>query len=200
MGKLLKFLIPMLLLLLVFWRRDKDEPKKALPSEVPSKQEAAEQQYALFQNWLGVLYRDRPQKLAELSAAVGEYIRDDSVDGSDDASVDNVLNFGALGELDSEYVFAVDWKDSQSFVDGVDAMAARLGAEVHWPDDWAQQLPEQLMGTAYTQLLAQQVALYNAQTDGDFYVLMAVRQQDEADLKTAAQAWGLAIRPAEQPY
>ncbi len=151
-----------------------------------------------FQAWLAVLYRDRPEAVAPLFAAIAEQAAQQDEDA---LTPEAVVHFESAERLDADHVFAVDWKDGESFIDYAGDMAARFGFALQWTDTERETaLPDVLMQAAAPQFAARGVILYNADTGADFYWLMAVPAADRADFEAASSAWGLPVREAEQPY
>ncbi|MDO5059039.1 MAG: hypothetical protein Q4D82_03745 [Neisseria sp.] len=174
-------------------------PPPAPRTEVVQPEETAEWPYErAFRRWLGVLYQDNPRKIDTVVADVRLSLANE---GIAEFSPAEVAAIGAGEEVDGAHAFAVDWKDSESFIAYAEDMAARFRFALQWTDgqrDTA--LPEELMQAVYPQFLAKNAVLYNAETSGDFYFLMIVPQRDSEEFEELSTAWGLNIRTADKPF
>ncbi|SUC09802.1 Uncharacterised protein [Pasteurella canis] len=60
--------------------------------------------------------------------------------------------------------------------------------------------PEELMQIAYEFLSPKGVVLYNAETEGDYYCLIAILESQRETFELASQKWGISVRDANQPF
>ena len=168
-----------------------------LPEESGYSEEADDESAeALFRQWLGVIYRDKPEEVDAIIANLEEN------DGDEEE-----LDFGSIIESffllhnnlnDTEHLFSVDWKDGESFIDFITDIADRFNAKLEWSEEQMEEgLPDQLALAAYPVLLAAGAVLYSAQTGGDYYTFIAVPQQDAADFERASEQYGLQIWRAD---
>jgi len=168
-----------------------------LPEESGYSEEADDESAeALFRQWLGVIYRDKPEEVDAIIANLEE-----------NADDEEELDFGSIIESffllhnnlnDTEHLFSVDWKDGESFIDFIADIADRFNAKLEWSEEQMEEgLPDQLALAAYPVLLAAGAVLYSAQTGGDYYTFIAVPQQDAADFERASEQYGLQIWRAD---
>lgn len=168
-----------------------------LPEESEYSEEADDESAeALFRQWLGVIYRDKPEEVDAIIANLEE-----------NADDEEELDFGSIIESffllhnnlnDTEHLFSVDWKDGESFIDFIADIADRFNAKLEWSEEQMEEgLPDQLALAAYPVLLAAGAVLYSAQTGGDYYTFIAVPQQDAADFERASEQYGLQIWRAD---
>ena len=168
-----------------------------LPEESEYSEEADDESAeALFRQWLGVIYRDKPEEVDAIIANLEE-----------NADDEEELDFGSIIESffllhnnlnDTEHLFSVDWKDGESFIDFIADIADRFNAKLEWSEEQMEEgLPDQLALAAYPVLLAAGAVLYSAQTGGDYYTFIAVPQQDAADFEHASEQYGLQIWRAD---
>ena len=168
-----------------------------LPEESGYSEEADDESAeALFRQWLGVIYRDKPEEVDAIIANLEE-----------NADDEEELDFGSIIESffllhnnlnDTEHLFFVDWKDGESFIDFIADIADRFNAKLEWSEEQMEEgLPDQLALAAYPVLLAAGAVLYSAQTGGDYYTFIAVPQQDAADFERASEQYGLQIWRAD---
>jgi len=168
-------------------------PEESEYSEEEADDESAE---ALFRQWLGVIYRDKPEEVDAIIANLEE-----------NADDEEELDFGSIIESffllhnnlnDTEHLFSVDWKDGESFIDFIADIANRFNAKLEWSEEQMEEgLPDQLALAAYPVLLAAGAVLYSTQTGGDYYTFIAVPQQDAADFEHASEQYGLQIWRAD---
>lgn len=171
------------------------------PAVLPEESEYSEEAddgsaEALFRQWLGVIYRDKPEEVDAIIANLEE-----------NADDEEELDFGSIIESffllhnnlnDTEHLFSVDWKDGESFIDFIADIADRFNAKLEWSEEQMEEgLPDQLALAAYPVLLAAGAVLYSAQTGGDYYTFIAVPQQDAADFERASEQYGLQIWRAD---
>ena len=150
-----------------------------------------------FRRWLAVLHGND----ADAAALERAYYEVLDMDTAVPMPPKEALSPAVAEALDPAYAFAVDWKDGGSFAAYASDMAARFGFVLDWDGlDAQEELPEALMPVAYHRFLAHGAALYNADTDGDFYFLMIVPAERRAAFEAASAAWGLNIRTADMPY
>ena len=216
-GNLMKFFWIVILLLLsplvalLFFRKNSSQAAPSdksdvllghtgpavLPEESGYSEEADDESAeALFRQWLGVIYRDKPEEVDAIIANLEEN------DGDEEE-----LDFGSIIESffllhnnlnDTEHLFSVDWKDGESFIDFITDIADRFNAKLEWSEEQMEEgLPDQLALAAYPVLLAAGAVLYSAQTGGDYYTFIAVPQQDAADFERASEQYGLQIWRAD---
>ena len=125
-----------------------------LPEESEYSEEADDESAeALFRQWLGVIYRDKPEEVDAIIANLEE-----------NADDEEELDFGSIIESffllhnnlnDTEHLFSVDWKDGESFIDFIADIADRFNAKLEWSEDQMEEgLPDQLALAAYPVLLA----------------------------------------------
>ena len=168
-----------------------------LPEESEYSEEADDESAeALFRQWLGVIYRDKPEEVDAIIANLEE-----------NADDEEELDFGSIIESffllhnnlnDTEHLFSVDWKDGESFIDFIADIADRFNAKLAWSEEQMEEgLPDQLALAAYPVLLAAGAVLYSMQTGGDYYTFIAVPQQDAADFEHASEQYGLQIWRAD---
>lgn len=169
-----------------------------LPEESEYSKEEADDESAeaLFRQWLGVIYRDKPEEVDAIIANLEENTDDEEE-----------LDYGSIIESffllhnnlnDTEHLFSVDWKDGESFIDFIADIANRFNAKLEWSEEQMEEgLPDQLALAAYPVLLAAGAVLYSAQTGGDYYTFIAVPQQDAADFEHASEQYGLQIWRAD---
>ena len=168
-----------------------------LPEESGYSEEADDESAeALFRQWLGVIYRDKPEEVDAIIANLEE-----------NADDEEELDFGSIIESffllhnnlnDTEHLFSVDWKDGESFIDFIADIADRFNAKLEWSEEqMGEALPDQLALAAYPVLLTAGAVLYSAQTGGDYYTFIAVPQQDAADFERASEQYGLQIWRAD---
>ena len=168
-----------------------------LPEESGYSEEADDESAeALFRQWLGVIYRDKPEEVDAIIANLEE-----------NADDEEELDFGSIIESffllhnnlnDTEHLFSVDWKDGESFIGFIADIADRFNAKLEWSEEQMEEaLPDQLALAAYPVLLAAGAVLYSAQTGGDYYTFIAVPQQDAADFERASEQYGLQIWRAD---
>jgi len=216
-GNLMKFFWIVILLLLsplvalLFFRKNDSQTAPSdksdallghtgpavLPEESGYSEEADDESAeALFRQWLGVIYRDKPEEVDAIIANLEE-----------NADDEEELDFGSIIESffllhnnlnDTEHLFSVDWKDGKSFIDFIADIADRFNAKLEWSEEQMEEgLPDQLALAAYPVLLAAGAVLYSAQTGGDYYTFIAVPQQDAADFERASEQYGLQIWRAD---
>ena len=168
-----------------------------LPEESGYSEEADDESAeALFRQWLGVIYRDKPEEVDAIIANLEE-----------NADDEEELDFGSIIESffllhnnlnDTEHLFSVDWKDGESFIGFIADIADRFNAKLEWSEEQMEEgLPDQLALSAYPVLLAAGAVLYSVQTGGDYYTFIAVPQQDAADFERASEQYGLQIWRAD---
>ena len=168
-----------------------------LPEESGCSEEADDESAeALFRQWLGVIYRDKPEEVDAIIANLEE-----------NADDEEELDYGSIIESffllhnnlnDTEHLFSVDWKDGDSFIDFIADIADRFNAKLEWSEEQMEEgLPDQLALAAYPVLLAAGAVLYSAQTGGDYYTFIAVPQQDAADFERTSEQCGLQIWRAD---
>jgi len=216
-GNLMKFFWIVILLLLsplvalLFFRKNDSQTAPSdksdallghtgpavLPEESGYSEEADDESAeALFRQWLGVIYRDKPEEVDAIIANLEE-----------NADDEEELDFGSIIESffllhnnlnDTEHLFSVDWKDGESFIGFIADIADRFNAKLEWSEEQMEEgLPDQLALAAYPVLLAAGAVLYSAQTGGDYYTFIAVPQQDAADFERASEQYGLQIWRAD---
>jgi len=216
-GNLMKFFWIVILLLLsplvalLFFRKNDSQTAPSdksdallghtepavLPEESEYSEEADDESAeALFRQWLGVIYRDKPEEVDAIIANLEE-----------NADDEEELGFGSIIESffllhnnlnDTEHLFSVDWKDGESFIDFIADITNRFNAKLEWSEEQMEEgLPDQLALAAYPVLLAAGAVLYSAQTGGDYYTFIAVPQQDAADFERASEQYGLQIWRAD---
>lgn len=153
-----------------------------------------------FRNWLSVLYQDNPRHIDAVVADVAARLRKRGL-AAGDFSAEAVIAIGAGEEVDGAHAFAVDWKDSQSFIAYAEDMATRFRFTLSLPQEMRRSAsPAELMAAVYPQFLSRNAVLYNAHTGADFYFLMIVPKRDSEDFERAAQQWGAEIRNADKPF
>lgn len=166
------------------------------PAVLPEEEADDGSAEALFRQWLGVIYRDKPEEVDAIIANLEE-----------NADDEEELDFGSIIESffllhnnlnDTEHLFSVDWKDGESFIDFIADITNRFNAKLEWSEEQMEEgLPDQLALAAYPVLLAAGAVLYSAQTGGDYYTFIAVPQQDAADFEHASEQYGLQIWRAD---
>ncbi len=103
--------------------------------------------------------------------------------------------------------FHVDWKDTASFVDVLDQLAARWNLRIDWgvedpsDDDFLDRVdvPE-LMSIAYDRLREYGYTLWNYDTGGDAYAGWIALRRDDENMKAVATGLGIDVQPANEAF
>ena len=89
--------------------------------------------------------------------------------------------------------FYVDWKDTETFIDCVNQLAARYAIEIDWGGD-------ALMATAYDRLREHGYTLWNWNTGGDAYAGWMALRRDDDGMQQLAAVMGVEIRPGSDAF
>ncbi|ALN60042.1 hypothetical protein GLE_4701 [Lysobacter enzymogenes] len=122
--------------------------------------------------------------------------------GDEDEPVDTVRE-----AIDWTSGFHVDWKDTPSFVDVIDQLAARWNLRIDWgvedPSDEdfldGVDVPE-LMAIAYDRLREHGYTLWNYDTGGDAYAGWIALRRDDENMKAVARGLGIDVQPANEAF
>lgn len=103
--------------------------------------------------------------------------------------------------------FYVDWKDTASFVDVLDQLAARWNLRIDWgvedpaDDEFLDRVdvPE-LMSIAYDRLREHGYTLWNYDTGGDAYAGWIALRRDDENMKAVATGLGIDVQPANEAF
>ncbi|SDW07563.1 DUF6630 family protein [Lysobacter enzymogenes] len=103
--------------------------------------------------------------------------------------------------------FYVDWKDTASFVDVLDQLAARWNLRIEWgvedptDDEFLDRVdvPE-LMSIAYDRLREHGYTLWNYDTGGDAYAGWIALRRDDENMKAVATGLGIDVQPANEAF
>lgn len=103
--------------------------------------------------------------------------------------------------------YFVDWKDTGSFVDAIDQLAARWNLRLDWgvedPSDEdfldGTDVPA-LMATAYDRLREHGYTLWNRDTGGDAYAGWIALRRDDENMRAVAAALGIDLRPGSDAF
>lgn len=103
--------------------------------------------------------------------------------------------------------FYVDWKDTASFVDVLDQLAARWNLRLDWgvedpsDEDFLDRVdvPE-LMSIAYDRLREHGYTLWNYDTGGDAYAGWIALRRDDENMKAVATGLGIDVQPANEAF
>jgi hypothetical protein len=109
--------------------------------------------------------------------------------------------------IDWESGFFVDWKDTESFIASLDALAERVDISIDWgvedtdDDDFLDNtsVPD-LMETAYEQLRSQGYTLWNWATDGDCYGGWLAKSSDDEEMLSLSEELGMEFRTGDMPF
>ncbi|WP_373741678.1 hypothetical protein [Neisseria sp.] len=200
------FVVVILVAFMFTGKKNEETPaQKPSPKPLPQPQgevpaAVVDEREKLFRNWLSVLYQDNPRGAEGI---VSDIRRNAPSEGivQNIFHPENIISPFGGNEMDADHAFAVDWKDSDSFIAFADKMAARFRFSLAWTEqDKTEAMPPELMKKAYEQFAQRKAVLYNAETGGDYYFLMVVPKRDSEDFEAASKQWGVEIRPADQPY
>lgn len=146
-----------------------------------------------FRQWLKAIYRF--ENLAdEIISKLGEQAS---------WKPEELLNFALSEHLPNDAeLFFIDWRDSEEFIWRVGKIAEFYYIEdIEWTQkNLEEDLPEELMKIAYEYFHKEGVLLYNAETNGDSYCLIAILENKKEAFKSASQEWGILVREANQPF
>ena len=102
--------------------------------------------------------------------------------------------------------FYVDWKDTETFIDCVNQLAARYAIEIDWGGDPSDEdfldgtdVPA-LMATAYDRLREHGYTLWNWNTGGDAYAGWMALRRDDDGMQQLAAVMGVEIRPGSDAF
>lgn len=103
--------------------------------------------------------------------------------------------------------FYVDWKDTPSFVDAIDQLAARWNLRIDWgvedpsDEDFLDRVdvPE-LMSVAYDRLREHGYTLWNYDTGGDAYAGWIALRRDDENMKAVASALGIDVQAGNEAF
>lgn len=109
--------------------------------------------------------------------------------------------------IDWESGFFVDWKDTESFIASVEALAERVDISIDWgvedPDDDEfldnTSVPD-LMEAAFEQLRPHGYTLWNWATEGDCYGGWMAKSADDDEMLSLAEALGVEFRTGDMPF
>jgi hypothetical protein len=109
--------------------------------------------------------------------------------------------------LDWKSLFYVDWKDRESLVQSVNAIATPWGVTVDWgvPDPESEDFlslhtVDELMPIAHASLSAQGFDLWNWATDGDCYSGWIARAKDADAIMEISREVDVAFRTGDRPF
>lgn len=109
--------------------------------------------------------------------------------------------------IDWKAGYYVDWKDSESFIDSINELAARWNLRIDWgTDDTAD--PEfldgtdipALMATAHDRLREHGYTLWTWNTGADSYAGWIALRRDDEGLQMLATALGIEARPGSDAF
>jgi len=102
--------------------------------------------------------------------------------------------------------FYVDWKDTESFIECVDELAARWNLRIDWGGDRDDEdfleftdVPA-LMAVAHGQLREHGYTLWNWNTDGDACAGWIALSRDDEGMRALAQALDIELRPGSDAF
>jgi hypothetical protein len=106
---------------------------------------------------------------------------------------------------DSKVVFYVDWKDTESFVQSIDALCELRGIELDWGCDdpldggflHGRAVPD-LIATAHEALAAHGLCLWSWDTEGDCYSGFITPLADEAAVRAVSRCLGVEFRAGDE--
>ncbi|MDW5417162.1 MULTISPECIES: hypothetical protein [unclassified Iodobacter] len=109
--------------------------------------------------------------------------------------------------IDWESGFFVDWKDTESFIASIDALAERVEISIDWgvedtdDDDFLDNtsVPD-LMEAAYGQLRSQGYTLWNWATEGDCYGGWLAKSTDDEEMLSLSEELGVEFRTGDMPF
>jgi hypothetical protein len=120
------------------------------------------------------------------------FLREEN-EGNDEGLVQTSFIESANGDL----IFAVDWKDTGTFLELLDHVTHNIGLEIvfRWPDDIPTEDLKiyQLLALANDQLAVHDCELWQWQTDGDTYQGWIARTSDAAQIEQLAAELGFLI-------
>ncbi|UAX42831.1 DUF6630 family protein [Pasteurella canis] len=114
-----------------------------------------------------------------------------------------LLHFGLSEYLPNDTeLFFIDWRDSDEFIWHINKIIEHHALEnMNWiSKNLEEDPPEELMQIAYEFLSPKGVVLYNAETEGDYYCLIAILESQRETFELASQKWGISVRDANQPF
>ena len=102
--------------------------------------------------------------------------------------------------------FYVDWRDTETFIDCVNQLAARYAIEIDWGGDPSDEdfldgtdVPA-LMATAYDRLREHGYTLWNWNTGGDAYAGWMALRRDDDGMQQLSAVMGVEIRPGSDAF
>jgi hypothetical protein len=144
---------------------------------------------------------------AALAHAMVAAFLDADPDASDaGATEEGAVLMWSLREVgDWKIVFYVDWKDTESFVQSIDALCELRGIDLDWgcddPLDGAflggQAVPD-LIAIAHEALAPHGLALWSWDTEGDCYSGFIAPRADEAAVRAVSRCLGVEFRAGDE--